>query len=172
MLLSLMLLPLAVAALVGSLASKTEADLERVKQVALGGTLLEALLSILTFTQYDLSATGFQLQAGWAETGLVHLSLGVDGLSIIFMLLTTLLTPVCFLASWDNIKGGEAGGGSIQGYFMTLLGIESLLVGVFLVCDLVMFYVYFEAVLVPLFLLSPTPLFSTFRGVWPGPRGG
>lgn len=63
------------------------------------------------------------------------------------MLLTTLLTPICLLASWDNVQT------SVKSYFITLLAIESLVVGVFVVLDLLLFYVFFEAVLVPLFLL-------------------
>jgi NADH-ubiquinone oxidoreductase chain 4 len=124
-----------------------------VKQVALAGTVLEALVSVFVATEFDLSASGYQMLSGWADSGLVHLSLGVDGLSLIFVLLTTLLTPVCLLASWDNVRSG------VRAYFIALLVIEALLVGVFVVLDLVLFYIFFEAVLVPLFLLV---------GVWGG----
>lgn len=79
--------------------------------------------------------------------------MGVDGVSLVFVLLTTLLTPICLLASWDNVHT------AVKQYFITLLVIEALLVGVFVVLDLLLFYVFFEAVLVPLFLLV---------GVWGG----
>jgi NADH-ubiquinone oxidoreductase chain 4 len=77
----------------------------------------------------------------------------VDGLSLIFLVLTTFLTPVCLLASWENVVENK------KAYFLTLMLIEALLVSVFLVQDLVLFYIFFEAVLVPLFLLV---------GVWGG----
>jgi NADH-ubiquinone oxidoreductase chain 4 len=78
---------------------------------------------------------------------------GVDGVSLVFVLLTTLLTPICLIASWDNVHT------AVKQYSITLLAVETLLVGVFVVLDLLLFYVFFEAVLVPLFLLV---------GVWGG----
>jgi NADH-ubiquinone oxidoreductase chain 4 len=149
MLVLLVLVPISTAAIVGYTG---ETDFERLKKVALVGTLVEALISFFALLSFDLSAGGYQLQVG-AENGLGYLSLGVDGLSLIFLVLTTFLTPVCLLASWENVVENK------KAYFLTLMLIEALLVSVFLVQDLVLFYIFFEAVLVPLFLLV---------GVWGG----
>lgn len=99
MLISLVLIPIVTALLVACLKTGSSVEVARVKQVALMGTLVEALVSVLVAIEFDLSLSGYQMQVGWTGSGLIHLSLGVDGLSLIFVLLTTLLVPVCLLAS-------------------------------------------------------------------------
>lgn len=73
--------------------------------------------------------------------------IGVDGLSLYFVLLTTFTLPICVLASWDNVKH------NIKTFMIAFLVLESLLVALFVVLDLLLFYVFFEAVLIPLFLI-------------------
>lgn len=153
MLITLVLVPLVAAGLVGFIPSRSEQDILLVKQTALLGSIIEAFVSVHIFLSFDISASGFQIQSGWSESGIVNFSLGVDGISLIFVLLTTILTPICILASFDNIRT------NIKSYFVTLLVIEALLVAFFLVLDLLLFYVFFEAVLVPFFMLV---------GVWGG----
>lgn len=73
--------------------------------------------------------------------------MGVDGLSLYFVLLTTFTMPICVLASWENIKH------NIKSYMIAFLILESLLIAVFVVLDLLLFYVFFESVLIPLFII-------------------
>src|SRR3974390_3273827 len=81
--------------------------------------------------------------------------LGVDGISVMFVLLSTLLTPICILASWDTITR------FVREYMMTFLLLETMMVGMFSALDFVVFYVFFEGVLIPMFVII---------GVWGGPR--
>jgi NADH-ubiquinone oxidoreductase chain 4 len=153
MLIALILIPLLGAGLLGLLSGTTRLELQRIKQVALIITVIEAALSVSLVIGFDLSVPGYQYVSSWSDASFLNLSLGVDGISLLFVLLTTLLTPVCLLASWRNVTMG------VKAYFQSLLVIEALLVAVFVVLDLLLFYVCFEAVLVPLFLLV---------GVWGG----
>ena len=149
MLLALILTPLLGAILVGY----SSTSLERTKQVALAVCILEAWLGCLLTVRFDLSAVGYQSVTGWSSSSFMHPILGVDGLSLLFILLTVMLTPVCILASWRNVRQ------SVGTYLQCLLVVEGLLVAVFSVLDLILFYVTFEAVLIPLFLMV---------GVWGG----
>ena len=79
--------------------------------------------------------------------------MGVDGISVLFVLLSTLLTPICILASWDCITR------SVREYMLTFLILETMMVGMFCALDFVVFYVFFEGVLIPMFLII---------GVWGG----
>ena len=81
--------------------------------------------------------------------------MGVDGISMLFVLLSTLLTPICILASWEAIET------RVKEYMIAFLVLETMMVGIFCALDFVAFYVFFEGVLVPMFLII---------GVWGGPR--
>ena len=81
--------------------------------------------------------------------------MGVDGISVLFVLLSTVLTPICILASWDCITR------SVREYMLTFLILETMMVGMFCALDFVVFYMFFEGVLIPMFLII---------GVWGGPR--
>ena len=81
--------------------------------------------------------------------------MGVDGISLLFVLLSTLLTPICILASWESIEI------RVKEYMIAFLVLETLMVGMFCALDFVVFYVFFEGVLIPMFLII---------GVWGGPR--
>ena len=76
-----------------------------------------------------------------------HLYVGVDGISLWFVVLTTLILPICLLAGWDSIKE------SVREYVIALLLLETLLIGVFVVLDVLIFYIAFESVLIPIFLI-------------------
>jgi NADH-ubiquinone oxidoreductase chain 4 len=163
MLLSLLIMtPLLGALIMLPMSDVTESQKTRVKQIALGISLVVFFMTALVWLQFDDSATGYQLVANWENPSLsfAHVHLGVDGISLYFVGLTGLLTPVCILASWDNV------GHAIKQFMIAQLVIEGLLLAVFLVLDLLLFYVAFESVLVPLFLVvgiwggSPTRLRS------------
>ena len=81
------------------------------------------------------------------EPGFGYLVFGVDGISIFFIMLTALLIPICVLISWKSINF------MVKEFLLCLLGIEGLLIGVFTVLDLIGFYILFEGILIPMFLM-------------------
>lgn len=124
----------------------------RIKRTALLTSIITFILSIILWGEFDSAATGYQFTQGsdsiLLNTALAnHLRIGVDGLSLYFVLLTTFTFPMCILATWNNVKH------NIKSYMILLLILESLLIIVFVVLDLLLFYVFFESVLIPLFLM-------------------
>jgi NADH:ubiquinone oxidoreductase subunit 4 (subunit M) len=83
----------------------------------------------------------------------INIVFGVDGISLLFVILTTLLTPICLLASWDLPTSSRITKSSIKLYWMAFLVLEALVIFVFIILDLLLFYVGFEAVLLPMFFL-------------------
>ena len=114
-------------------------------------------LSIVLWTNFDRTNPGFQFvtKAEWIPTYGISYHMGVDGISVFFVLLSTLLTPLCVLASWNAIQT------RVKEYMIAFLVLETMMVGMFCALDLVLFYVFFEGVLIPMFLII---------GVWGGPR--
>jgi NADH-quinone oxidoreductase subunit M len=121
----------------------------RARGIALGISLAVLLLSLGLWFGFDKTASGFQFEEHlpWiAGTGITY-HLGVDGLSVLFVLLTTLMAPICVLACWQASRTG------LREYMIALLFLESMLVGVFSAVDLMLFYVFFEASMIPVFLI-------------------
>lgn len=151
MLPTLLLLPLFGALLLCTMSGTTPAEESRVKNVALITSLVTFVLSMIMWGSFDSGFAGYQFVAdvssGLGAPGFFTLRFGVDGLSLYFVLLTTFTLPFCILASWENVRH------SLKAYMITLLLIETLTLAVFLVLDVIAFYVTFEAVLIPLFLL-------------------
>ena len=115
------------------------------------------LVSLLLLIGFDSGVTGYQFEekAVWlAGTGIGY-HMGVDGISMPFVLLSTLLTPLSILASWRAITH------RVREYMIAFLVLETMMVGMFVSLDMLMFYLFFEAVLIPMFLII---------GVWGGPR--
>jgi len=125
--------------------------------VALGMSLLTFVLSIALYKWFDNSATGMQFveRFSWIPALDVHYYLGIDGISAPLILLTTFITPLVVITSWDVIKDRPAQ------YFAAFLILEGLMIGVFSALDGLLFYVFWEAMLVPMFLII---------GVWGGER--
>jgi NADH-quinone oxidoreductase subunit M len=122
---------------------------------ALWTTIGTFLLSLLIWARFDYSNPGFQLvdQAEWL-TGVANYRMGIDGISLPLVLLTTFLMPICILASWHVTK-------RVREYMIAFLVLETLMIGVFCALDLVLFYLFFEAGLIPMFLII---------GIWGGAR--
>jgi len=127
-----------------------------VRVFSLGVGLLELLLA-LPLLRFDLSAAGYQFQekAAWVPQWGLHYHLGMDGISLLMVLLTVLLLPLCVLCSWTYI------GRRVKEFHFSLMLMTSACVGVFLALDFVLFYIFWEAMLVPMFLLI---------AVWGGPE--
>ena len=151
----LLVLPLVGAAFI-LFQRNDEAGLRNIRWAALLTTLVTFLLSLYAWALFDAGNPGFQLveERAWLVGGLTY-KLGVDGISMPFVLLTTFLMPFCIGASWDSITT------RVKEYMVAFLVLETFMIGVFVALDLVWFYIFFEAGLIPMFLII---------GVWGGKR--
>ena len=127
------------------------------KSIALVTSLATFLISLLLWARFDVTKAGFQFEekADWVPALHVGYHMGIDGISLFFVLLATLLTPICILASWEAIHV------RVKEYMVAFLVLETFMVGMFCALDLALFYIFFEGVLIPMFLII---------GVWGGPR--
>ncbi|HLI65411.1 MAG TPA: NADH-quinone oxidoreductase subunit M [Caulobacteraceae bacterium] len=132
---------------------RQEASNRAARWIALVTTLATFALSVVVVAQFDRHLTGFQFVEDQAWFAGFRYRMGVDGLSVLFVLLTTFLTPLCVAASWTSIKE------RVLEYMIAFLVLEVLMVGVFCALDLIVFYLFFEGQLVPMFLII---------GVWGG----
>jgi len=128
-----------------------------IKQVALGISLLVLLLAVLATVACDPHGPRFQLvtSVSWIASFGVRFALGVDGIALVMVLLVGVLVPVVIGASWteDSWNETDAGGRSGRAFFAWLLLLEAMMVGVFAATDVFLFYVFFEAMLVPMYFL-------------------
>ena len=127
-----------------------------IKIVALYTSIVNFIVSLLLWINFDKLTSSFQYveQYYWLSENITY-HVGVDGISVFLIILTTFLMPFCVLTSWDSIKE------KVKEYMIAFLILETLMIGVFCALDLVVFYLFFEACLIPMFLII---------GVWGGPR--
>jgi NADH-quinone oxidoreductase subunit M len=156
-LLSLMVfLPLLGALCLLCVRGQPEIIASNAKALALWASLVTFALSLWLYYQFDPSLAGFQ----WVETAVwlpdlgIAYKVGVDGISLVFVLLSTLLMPLCILASWHVTH-------RVREYMIAFLVLETMMLGMFCALDGVLFYIFFEAVLIPMFLII---------GIWGGER--
>src|SRR5690242_16644203 len=129
------------------------------KQIALGVSLGVLVLAVLATVAFDTGGDRFQLttSVSWIPEFGVRFALGVDGIALVMLLLIGVLVPLVIVASWDDIAPGDEGsvpgGRSVRAYFAWLLLLEAMMVGVFAATDIFLFYVFFEAMLVPMYFL-------------------
>jgi NADH-quinone oxidoreductase subunit M len=151
-------LPLVGCAVLGLfLRGDDEAHNRNARWMALWTSLVTFALSLVLWVDFNPSESGFQFQesAAWLPEYGVGYRMGVDGISVLFVLLSTALTPICILASWDSIRT------RVREYMIAFLVLETLMVGMFAATDFLLFYMFFEAVLIPMYIII---------GVWGGPR--
>ena len=119
------------------------------RSVALNCSCLTFVLSLVLWVFFNKSIGTFQFveKFFWIPILNINFPIGVDGISLFFILLTTLLIPICLLASWDTINV------DLKKYLIAFLVMEFFLIGVFCVLDLLLFYIFFESVLIPMFLI-------------------
>lgn len=122
-------------------------DTKRIKSIALFTSIINLFISLIVFILFDFSNNQFQFVQEYHEIGSFDFYLGLDGLSIYFVLLTTIITPIALLSNWNSISE------KIVSYVIIILLLETLLLAVFLVLDILLFYIFFESILPPLFLL-------------------
>ena len=127
------------------------------RMIALITSLVVFVLSLAIWFNFDRTNPGFQFEekAEWMPSLNIGYRMGVDGISMTFVLLSTLLTPICVLSSWEAITV------RVKEYMIAFLVLETLMVGTFCALDFLAFYVFFEGVLIPMYLII---------GVWGGPR--
>ena len=125
----------------------TYLNIIRMKGIALITSLINLFISLIVFILFDFSTNQFQFVQEYHQISYYDLYLGVDGLSIYFVLLTTIIMPIALLSNWISINE------NIRSYLIIILLLETLLLGVFLVLDILLFYVFFESILPPLFIL-------------------
>ena len=150
-------LPLAGAAVIMFTRGDDAAVASNARWTALWTSLLVFLLSLILWARFDRASAEFQFveQLAWLPEFGVGYHMGVDGISVLFVLLSTALTPLCVLASWEAIEH------RVRDYMVAFLVLETMMVGMFCALDLIVFYVFFEGVLIPMFLII---------GVWGGAR--
>jgi NADH-quinone oxidoreductase subunit M len=149
-------LPLVGAFLILLIRDDNDSARRNIRNVALLTTVFTFLLSLFIWAGFDNSNPGFQMveKTEWLDSGISY-HMGVDGISMLFVILTTFLMPLCILASWQAIEH------RVKEYMIAFLILETLMIGVFCALDIVLFYVFFEAGLIPMFIII---------GVWGGKR--
>ena len=149
-------LPLLGALLILVMPGEGERLAKSARWIALVTTLATLAISLVIWAGFDGSSAAFQFEekANWLGFGISY-HMGVDGISVLFVVLTAGLMPFCILASWESIKV------RVAEYMIAFLLLETLMIGVFCALDLVLFYVFFEGGLIPMFLII---------GVWGGVR--
>jgi NADH-quinone oxidoreductase subunit M len=150
-------LPLVGAAFILIIRGDSEVVARNARHVALWTSLINFLLSLFIWVNFDTTTADYQFveTAAWMPAYNINYKMGIDGISMLFVLLTTLLTPICILASWENIRV------RVKEFMIAFLVLETFMIGMFCAMDMVVFYIFFEAVLIPMFLII---------GVWGGPN--
>nr|YP_009744354.1 NADH dehydrogenase subunit 4 [Xylaria hypoxylon]QIE13202.1 NADH dehydrogenase subunit 4 [Xylaria hypoxylon] len=126
---------------------ETENKLRSYKITAFVTSIFNLILSLVIFILFDFSSNQFQFVQEHYDMNLFDVYLGVDGISIYFVLLTTIIMPIAILSNWNSITE------NVKSYLIIMLLLETLLLAVFLVLDILLFYIFFESILPPLFLL-------------------
>jgi NADH-quinone oxidoreductase subunit M len=152
---SLILLP-TIGALFLFFTKDKEGNNSTAKYVSLFTTAVNFLISIYLWVSFDPSTSNFQFieDRTWIK-GFINYKVGVDGISILFIILTTFITPLCIISVNNSVKK------RLRDFLIAILILESFMIGVFCALDLVVFYLFFEAGLIPMFLII---------GIWGGPR--
>ena len=120
----------------------------RIKSIALITSIVNLVVSLIMFILFDFSSKQFQFIEEHYQISYFDIYLGVDGLSIYFVLLTTIIMPIAILSNWNSIQSQN-----VLSFVVIMLLLETLLLAVFLVLDVLLFYIFFESILPPLFLL-------------------
>ncbi len=151
---AIVFLPLIGALFILAIRGEDEIALRNIRWTALFTTVFTLILALILWSGFDPAVPGFQFEEKNAWFGLMSYHMGVDGLGLPFVLLTAFLMPGVIIASWHVNR-------RVKEYMIAFLVLETLMLGVFVSLDLVLFYIFFEGGLIPMFLII---------GVWGGPR--
>ena len=117
------------------------------KRIAIIAAMVNLIISLIIYALFDFTTNQFQFVQEHYELNFFDLYLGVDGISIYFVLLTTMIMPIALISNWNSITE------NLKSYLIIMLLLETLLLAVFLVLDILLFYIFFESILPPLFIL-------------------
>jgi len=149
-------MPLVGALLIMLTSGEGNVERRNIKVVALFTTVVTFITSLYIWVNFDNSNPGFQFVERYEWVGsFMAYHMGVDGISMLFVILSTFLMPFCILASWNSVTK------SVKEYMVAFLVLEAFMIGVFCALDLILFYIFFEAGLIPMFLII---------GIWGGKR--
>jgi|UniRef100_UPI004049C2D6 NADH-quinone oxidoreductase subunit M len=145
----MMLLPLLGSVLLAIIPTE---QVLRIKQAALGVSILVAASAIIMWLNFDSANVDFQFVqiAQWIPSFGINYAVGVDGISLVLIMLSVLLVPIVILAGWNESEGGRW---SVKTFYILILVLETMMIGVFAATDLFLFYVFFEAMLIPVYFL-------------------
>ena len=146
LLILLLLIPLIGIFIISTAISYNVSDLNT-KRIALSTSILNLFVSLIIYILFDFSNKQFQFVQEYHQVNFYDFYLGIDGLSIYFVLLTTIIMPISLLSNWSSINK------NIKSFVIIILLLETLLLAVFLVLDILLFYIFFESILPPLFIL-------------------
>src|ERR1700691_5459657 len=142
-----------------SAAADVEARSRLAKILALTFSVITLVWVIVMATRFNTSGPDFQLteQYSWIPQFGVHYALGIDGIALVLVGMTAVLMPVVILASWHDVEGAAAQGAvarrSVKSYFTLMLALDTMMIGVFAPTDVFLFYVFFEAMLIPMYFM-------------------
>jgi NADH-quinone oxidoreductase subunit M len=150
-------LPLVGVLLLMTLRGDEAAVARNARWTALWTTLITLAISLVLWIKFNRHEAGYQFveNAAWMPEFGIGYRMGVDGISVLFVLLSTALTPLCILSSWDSIRV------RVREFMAAFLVLETMMVGMFAATDFLLFYMFFEGVLIPMYLII---------GIWGGPR--
>ncbi|WP_096701827.1 NADH-quinone oxidoreductase subunit M [Magnetospirillum sp. 15-1] len=150
-------LPLLGALFILTIRGETEVVARNARNVALLTSIATFVVSLFILTKFNGASPDFQLKetALWFPGTTIAYSMGVDGISVWFVLLSTFLCPICILAAFGSVEK------RVKEYMVAFMILETMMIGMFCALDLVLFYIFFEAVLIPMFIII---------GVWGGQR--
>ena len=150
-------LPLAGVVFILFVRGDEETAARNARYIAMWTSMATFLVSLTLWFSFDPTTADFQYveKVAWIPGANINYHMGVDGISLFFVLLSTLLTPICILSSWDAVKT------RVPEYMIAFLVLETMMVGMFCALDMLVFYIFFEGVLIPMFIII---------GVWGGAR--
>ncbi len=130
---------------------------DSLKSISLIIAFITLLMSFMLYAMFDPLANGMQFEVNvpWIMSLGIHYHLGIDGISLLLIVLTTILTVLAILSSWNSITTG------VKGYYISMLLLETGMIGVFCALDIFLFYIFWEVMLIPMYLII---------GIWGGPR--
>ena len=143
----LLLIPIIGSLLLLTIPEDSIENKKRMKRITLITMLINFLISIYIWLEFDSSTSQYQFVSEFIELSYCHLNIGIDGISLFFVLLTTFISPIAVLSNYNNINN------NLKYFLISFLLLETLQIGVFVVLDLLLFYIFFESVLPILFII-------------------
>ncbi len=143
----LLLIPIIGSLLLLTIPENSIENKKRMKRITLITMLINFLISIYIWLEFDSSTSQYQFVHEFINLSYCHLNIGIDGISLYFVLLTTFISPIAILSNYNNINN------NLKYFLISFLLLETLQIGVFVVLDLILFYIFFESVLPVLFLI-------------------